>query len=134
MGLKSFFQKIGEEFKTLFSKEPSFAQHVQSVVPYAAAVLQTVITFADPAIAPFVGTVIEKVEASLATVTALVQDGTPTAGSPASATVKTALASVNTNLSSLLALAEVKNSANAAKITAAVTEVTTEIDALLTVA
>ena len=131
MSISSFFSKIGTEFKKLFGKAPAFEQIAQSVITYVSPILLTVLTFADPAIEPIVSKAVSIVQADLATVSTVVKDGAVTAGSTGAATVEAALASINSNLTGLLSVAEVKNSNKIVEITAAVNSVTTEVDTLL---
>jgi hypothetical protein len=126
----SFFSKIEAEFKSLTDKEPTFAQSVQSIVTYVAPVVLTVLTFTDPAIEPIVSKAISVVQSDLATVNAVVKSSTVTPGSTAAATVKAALGSITSNLSGLLQVAAVKNSAKITQITAAVNEISTEINSI----
>jgi len=127
----SWFKKVENFFATVLKKTPSFAQRAQTFLPYAAAVLQTVLAFADPALATILAPFISKAEADLGTISAVVEDGTPAAGSSAVTTLETALNSLKTNAASVLSLAEVKNSASATKISAELGAFVDTTDALL---
>lgn len=131
MSIKSFFEKVGDELKKLFGST-NWEKQTQAVITYVAPVLDTILTFADPSIEPIVSGVIAKVQADLAAVSAAVSGAAVPAGSTASAAVQAAMGSVKTNLTSLLSVAEVKNSAKVTQITAAVNTIVSEIDACLT--
>jgi hypothetical protein len=128
---KTFFEKVGAEIEKLFGKA-GLEQKIQAVITYAAPIVETIVTLADPPIAPLVNSVISIVQADLATVSAVVQGATPTPGSTTSQTITTALNSIKSNLSGLLTDAGVKNSTNFSKISAAVNLIIGEVDAVLT--
>lgn len=129
MSFISFFDKVGSELKKLFGST-TWEKQAQGVITYVAPLLETVLALADPPLAPLFQKVINTIQADLATVSAVVSGAQVPAGSTTAATVKAALGSIQTNLSSLLADADVKNSTKATEITAAVTGITSEIDAL----
>jgi hypothetical protein len=93
--------------------------------------LQTILAFADPALSLAIGPFISKFESDLGTISAVIQDGTPAAGSSAVTTLETALNSLKTNAASVLGLAEVKTSASQEKITAELNALVETTDALL---
>jgi hypothetical protein len=133
MSLGSFFGKVWAEFKKLFGKEPQVAQVVRSVITYVAPVLETVVTLAaGSAAGTIVTNVINNVQADLATVSTVIQQGTVAPGSTAEASIIAALNSVKSNLGTLLTDADVKNSAKAAEITSATNLIIGEVEAALT--
>jgi hypothetical protein len=71
------------------------------------------------------------VQSDLAVLAAVVDDATAAPGSHAAAVATSALNSIKTNLSGLLAAAEVKNSAKSTEITIAVNTIVAEADVLL---
>ena len=129
---KTFFEKVGAELEKLFGAGSKIEQQIQAVVTYVAPIVSGIISFADPAIAPLVNKVIAIVQADLATLSTVAQDTTITAGSTAAATAVSVLTSIKTNLSGLLQMAEVKNSAKISQITSAVNTVVAEVQAILT--
>lgn len=131
VSLKSFFESVGEEFKKLFGKVPTLSQTIRSVVSYVAPLVETGIALADPALEPVVADVVSTVQADLATVSATAGQVNVAPGTAAATTISTALSAINSNLSGLLEVAEVKNSAEITKIKAAVTAITGEIGAVL---
>ena len=130
MSLKTFFEKVGSEIKKLFGSS-TFEQEVQSTITYAAPLVEGILAVADPSLEPIVAAVLNTVKSDLATVSTVVQGGKVAAGSSAAKTICAALTSVNSNLSGLLQVAEVKNSTKIAQITAAVNTLTGETNALL---
>jgi hypothetical protein len=127
----SFFEKVGSALKKFFTN-PTFEKQALATISYVAPLVESLVglsagTAAEQAVAGVIG----QVEGGLATIAALVQDGTVAPGSPAGVTVATAANSVKENLVGLLTLAEVKNSAKAAQITSAVDLVVGELDALV---
>lgn len=129
--LKSFFSKVGQEIEKLFGGKASVEQKVQAVITYIAPLVNTIVTLADPAIAPLVSGVISTVQADLATVSTIVQAGTAVPGSTGSQSIITALTSVKNNFATLLADAGVKNSANFSKISAAANLIIGETEAVV---
>lgn len=130
MSIKTFFEKVGHEIKQLFGKT-TLEQEIQATINYGAPVLLTVLSFADPAAEPAVAKVVKIIQADLATISTVVQGAEVAPGSTAAQTVETALSSVVTNLSGLLQVAEVKNSAKSAEITSAVNLLSDEFNAVL---
>jgi len=126
----TFFEKVGGWLKKLFTNT-TIEHKILATVTYVAPLVEGILGFVDPAISAVVTRVITMVEADLATVTATVDGAKVTPGTPAAATVTSALTSVKTNLTGLLADAGVKNSANFAKIQAAVNTVIGEAVAML---
>lgn len=129
-GVESFFKAVGHTIEKLFGKA-GLAQTLSATITYVAPILNTILALADPAVAPLVAHIISIIQADLATVQTVIQQGTPAPGSPAEAAIKAALASVNENLASLLAMSAVKNSTKVSQITAAVGLITQETNAAL---
>jgi hypothetical protein len=127
----SWFKKVENFFATVLKKSPTFLQRTETFLPYVAGVLQTILAFADPALSLAIGPFISKFESDLGTISAVIQDGTPAAGSSAVTTLETALNSLKTNAASVLGLAEVKTSASQEKITAELNALVETTDALL---
>src|ERR1700677_1085948 len=125
MSIKTFFEKVGAELKKLFTST-TVEQQIQSTITYAAPLVEGILALVDPAVVPLISGIISTVKSDLATVSTVVQGSTLATGSSALATVKAAISSVNTNLASILDLAEVKNSTKAADVTATITTLTGE--------
>ena len=133
MSIGSFFSKAYAEIKKLFGKEPQVAQVVRSVITYVGPIAETIIALAAGGPAGAIATtVINAVESDLATVSVVIQQGTPAPGSTSEASVIAALNSVKANLSTLLADADVKNAAKASEITTAANLILGEVEAALT--
>lgn len=134
MFIVTFAEKLGSVIKRLFKAtigSSNFTKTVQGTITYVAPILETILTLVDPAIAAVVEKVIGIVQADLATVSTVVQHATVAPGTPGAVAIETALTSVKDNLSSLLDVAEIKNSAKITQITAAVNLIVGETDALL---
>lgn len=130
MSLKTFFSSVEAELKKLFISD-SWEMKVQSTILYVAPILETIVSLVDPVAAPAVASVVRTIQSDLATVSTVVQNAQVQPGTTAMATVSSALSSISTNLQSLLTAAEVKNSAKAAQITAVVTLLSGEVQAMI---
>lgn len=120
----SFFEKIGKAFLSIFKKLPTWDQSALGVLKLAAPVLTIILGLVDPAAVPVISPILARIETGMATVGAVIQDGTPAPGSSAAQAAETALNALKDDLGSILALAEVKNSAK-------VTEITDEVNGLV---
>jgi hypothetical protein len=127
----SFFAKLGSFFKRLFTSAPTWEHTALSVIGYVSPIVESVLTIADPPLAVVLTPIIERVKASLTTLYTVTSDLQVTPGTTAIVTIQRELDAVKSDLSSILSLAEVKNSAKAASITAAVNLVVGELDNLL---
>jgi hypothetical protein len=130
MSISTFFEKIGHDLKEIFTST-TWEQKTLAAIAYSEPFLVGMLDLVDPTIAPLVSSVLAAVTSDLGTVKNVVSQGTVAPGSSAATEVVSALNSVKSNLSSLLTDADVKNSANVAKITAAVNLVNGEVDAIL---
>lgn len=126
----TFFEKVGGELKKLFLSSTT-EQQIQADITYAAPIVETILTFVDPAVEPLVAGAVSIAKADLATISATAQSAKVTPGSTAAQTITAAANSINSNLSGLLDVAEVKNSTKSAEITAAVNTITQEMNALV---
>lgn len=126
----TFFEKVGSWFKSLFKKAPAVEQQISAVVSYVAPIAESILTLVDPPAALIATPIITEVETGLATLKATTS-GVSLTGTTLQ-TVDSVLNSIKTNISGLLDIAEIKNSAKIADITAAVTAITGEVDAILT--
>jgi hypothetical protein len=127
----SFFHAFGSELERLFGNA-SYAQKAAAVINYAAPVVEMIVQdVAGTDAEKEAESIIETIKTDLATVSALVQGGTPDAGSTVWASLKKALDSAKANLTSILQLAAIKNHAKVDKITSGVNLVVGELDALL---
>lgn len=127
----TFFEKVGSTLKKLFTSH-GWETKAIATINYVAPMVETIValTAGGPA-ATIVANVVNIVKADLATVATVCQDGMPAPGSTAAQTVTSALNSVKSNLTELLADADVKNSAKAEEITAVTTTIIGEANALL---
>jgi hypothetical protein len=128
---KTFFEKVGTEIEKLFGGKASLEQKIQSVIAFTAPLVNTIVTLADPSIAPQVSKAVTVVQSDLATISTVVQGSTVVPGSTGAQTAITALNSIKTNLNDLLTEAGVKNTAKFAQISAAANLVIGEVEAIL---
>jgi hypothetical protein len=125
-----FWHKVEAAFKKLFGTT-TWEKTTSSVLTYLGPLVVTLIGLAGgPAAAAAAAAILATVQNDLATLSAVVEGATATPAPNELATAKNALASIRTNLPQLLDLAEVKNSANASKITSVVNTVISEVDAI----
>lgn len=129
--MKSFLSKVLSFFKSILKKEPTFAQQVESFLPYVAGTMQAILAIADPPLALIINPIFSKIESALGALSAVIEDGTPAAGSSLAATAETALNSIKTNIASVLSAAQVKNATTATKITDDLNSMVTDVDLLL---
>jgi hypothetical protein len=131
--VKSFFEGVGKTLEKLFGAGAStFEVKAQAVITYVAPLVTTIVQLtAGTAAATLVSNIMKTVQVDLATVATAVQAGTAAPGSHTYVVVTTALNSITSNLASLLAAAEVKNSGKVSEITAAVNLIVGEVEAVL---
>jgi hypothetical protein len=127
--MKKFWDKVETAFKKLFGST-TWEKTASSVLTYVGPLLETLVALTDPAIAPLVTSIVNTVRSDLATVYAVVSGATATPPTNELQAVTNALGSIQTNLAALLSAAGVKNSANAAKITAVVDTIIGEVQAI----
>ena len=130
---QSFAKKFEAEFVKLFKKAPSFEQSAQAVIAVAGPALEIVLGAVDPAALPVVVPIISVVQKDMAIISTVTNAAIAPAGSSAVQSVETAINGVKSNLSGLLQLAEVKNSAKASQINSEVTAILNEADVLLSI-
>jgi hypothetical protein len=131
-GLKTFFEKVWAELKKLFKSGATWEKVAQSVITYAAPLVETIVGLAaGTAAEALVTRIINTVQSDMATVSVVAQGAAVAPGSTDAATVEAALNSIKTNLSELLEAAEVKSAATGSKITAAANLIIGEVEALL---
>jgi len=129
--MKKFWERVEAAYKKMFGST-SWEKTASSVLTYVAPVAETLValTAGGPA-ATLVAGVVAAVQNDLATVSAVVSDATATPPANELAAATNALNSIKSNLSSLLNAADVKNSAKATEVTAAVNTVIGEVEAML---
>lgn len=121
----SFFKKIESWVASIFKKAPSWETIAKSTILYVAPLLETIVALADPAAAPAVDAIVDKIKVGLAAASVTLSDAGPVP------TLSTILASVNTNIGQLEAAAQIKDPATQAKLTATVNLISGEIQAIL---
>lgn len=128
----SFFEKVGKEFVSIFKKSPTYVQLLQAAVTYLGPIAVAILAIVDPLAVPEATSILGIIQADLATLSMVAKSGQVAPGSTAAMTIETALNSIQTNSAALLELAGIKNSEKASQITALVTLVNSEAQALLT--
>jgi hypothetical protein len=130
--MKKFFAKVEAFFKKAFGSskwEKTASTTLMIVTPLITTLLTLV---AGAPVAALVGGVLATAQKDLAAAVVIIDD-MDTAGTTASGTAQVValLNAVKTNLTSILSIAEVKNSTKVADITAGVNTIVEEIDAIL---
>lgn len=121
----SFFARVKTELKLLFVHTPGWEASAAATLTYLAPMVETVVTLADPAVAPLVTAIIQRVQSAMAAAAVVMKDAGPTP------TLVTYLNAVNVDLSQVLSAAHVSDPATLAKITALVSTVTGEVNAIM---
>ena len=117
--MPSFFGRVKAELKKLFAHAPGWEASA------AATLIEVMVTLADPAAAPAVDAVIEKVQSAMAAAAVVIKAAGPTP------TLVTYLNAINNDLTQVEGVAGIKDAATAARLTALVTTVTEEVNAIL---
>lgn len=131
--MKKFFQKVESFFKKIFGSS-KWEKTASTVLTIVTPLLTTLLTLtAGPAVAVAVGGILATAQKDLAAAAVLLDD-IDQAGTSATATpqqVVNILNAVKGNLTSILSIAEVKNSGKQAEITTTVNTIVAEIDAIV---
>lgn len=129
--MNKFWHRTEQVFKELFGST-TWEKTASSVLTYVGPLLGTLVALTAGAPAGgLVTAAVAKAQSALATVAAVVSGATSTPPANELAAATNALNSVKTNLAALLTAADVKNSAHATEITATVTTVIGEVEAML---
>jgi hypothetical protein len=129
--VKKFWSRVEAAFKKLFGST-TWEKTASATISFVAPLLETIVGLAagGPA-ATIVANIVATVQSDLATVSAVVTGATQTPPANEIQACLNALGSIKANFAALLAAAEVKNSAEATKITAVANTIIGEIDAIL---
>ena len=126
LDVKTDFEKIEGIFIKFFKNEPKWAAIAEADLAFAAPGINTIVTLlAGPVVDEVVQKVITAIQLDLVLATKFVQ------AEDSSSNLTSVLDTLITNLQGLLTLSAVKNSAVQASITAEVTKIVTEIEAIL---
>ena len=123
--MPSFFGRVKAELKKLFAHAPGWEASAAATLTYVAPMIEVMVTLADPAAAPAVDAVIEKVQSAMAAAAVVIKAAGPTP------TLVTYLNAINNDLTQVEGVAGIKDAATAARLTALVTTVTEEVNAIL---
>ena len=121
----SFFGRVKAELKKLFAHAPGWEASAAATLTYVAPMIEVMVTLADPAAAPAVNAVIAKVQSAMAAAAVVIKAAGPTP------TLVTYLNAINNDLTQVEGVAGIKDAATAARLTALVTTVTEEVNAIL---
>jgi len=112
----SFFSKVKAEIVRVFGKATTEQAVNAAFTVIEPLVVGVVSMAAGPAIGVATGAVLSRIQASYATVSTIIQQGIPAAGSSLSTALQNAIADLQDNFGALLTDAGVKNSAHYANI------------------
>ncbi len=121
----AFFSEFEADFKKWFRKAPTVFHFANTVIAFAVPIVNQFLTLNDPAALMFVNPIISQIQSGLATASVIAGHGTD------STTLASTLSHVKDNFSEILSLAQVKDSANAAKLTANANLVIGELTAVI---
>ncbi len=121
----SFFSKVKAELKKLFLHAPGWEASAAATLTYVAPLVETVVALADPEAAPLVTSLIQKVQSAMAAAAVVVKDAGP------APTLVTYLNAINNDLAQVEAVAQIKDPGTAQKLTATITTITAEVNAIL---
>ena len=121
----AFLAKFDAAFTKLFKKAPTVFHFAQTVIAFAAPIINQELDLNDPALMAVVDPIINEIKTGLATASAIAGDGT------SATTLASTLSAVQQNLSQVLSLAQVKDPAVQAKFTSNVNLVIGELNAVI---
>lgn len=120
----SFFKKLLAGIESMWKKLPAATVAASSAINYVVPFVESLDEIIVPEFAPVLNPILDKIKVGLTALKVTVQDAGP------APTVASIVASVNTNLSALVAAAQIKDAALAGKIQAVATLVTGELSAI----
>ena len=123
----SFFSKLKNLIVSMWKKAPAVEVAIASAVNYTVPFIESLDTIITPELAPELNPILDKVKTGLTALKVTIQDAATPAGSATAASI---IASVNKNLSALVAAAQVKDVETAQKIQEVATLVTGELSAI----
>ena len=122
----SFFARLKSFFVKFFTDAPAWEKVASGAIGLIAPLVETALSLAgDSPAAAVVTSIVGKIQTDLATASIVIEDSGP------APTVASILGSIKTNLTAILEEVKVTDPASVDKITAGVTLLTGEIDAIL---
>jgi DNA-binding phage protein len=122
----TFFSKVEAWFKKVFTNFPGWATVASSTLNYVAPLLETVLALtAGTPVEAEVATIISKIQADLGVAAVAVENAVT------STSLTNALASIESNLPTLLTTVQVTDPTTVTKVTAVVTEILDEVKAVI---
>lgn len=125
--VETFFESIGSWLKSHFSKAPALEVQISSAANYVVPFVEELDTLVAPEIAPVVNPILDRIKTGLAALATTIKGATTQAGT---ANVKSILASLQSNATSLEAAFQVKDQATQAKITGTIQLLNGEFSAI----
>ena len=123
----TFFESIGSWLKAHFSKVPAAEVQISSTVNYLVPVVESLDVFVIPEAAPIVNPILDRIKVGLAALAVTIKQ----ASSPAGKTnVNSIVASLVSNATALEQAFQIKDEATAEKITATLTLIQGELNAI----
>lgn len=127
----TFFEKVGGIFKKLFGSKATWEQTALATIKVVGPMVEILLSVINPGVGDEATSIINEIKADLTVLYSLAQtgavSGTTTGGAQASQLIQ----SINTNMSTLLADAHVKNPATVARVTDVSNDISQEMTALL---
>ena len=123
-----FFESLESWLKSHFSKMPAIAVKVSSVVNYVVPFIEELDVLVDPAVAPLVNPILDKLKVGLGALATTISDASPSG----TANVKSILASLSSNSAALLSAFQVKDPATKDRATAVINLINGEVSAIQT--
>ena len=120
-----FFGRVKAELKKLFTHVPGWEASASATLTFVAPMVETVVGLADPAAAPLVNELIEKVQSAMAAAAVVIKAAGP------APTLVTYLNAINGDIAQVESVAGIKDPATATKLTAVLSIITGEVNAIL---
>lgn len=121
----SFFARVKAELKRLFVHVPGWEASAAATLTYLAPMVEALVTLADPAAAPLVTALLQRVQSAMAAAAVVVKDAGPIP------TLTTYLTAITADLGQIEDAAQVHDPAALTKITTLVNTITAEVNAIL---
>jgi len=125
--VETFFEKIGSWLKLHFKNLPSEEVQVSSAVNYVAPFVEELDSMVDPALAPVINPILDKIKTGLAALATTISQAQTPAGA---ANVSSILGSLTSNATALESAFQVKDAATQTKVTGIITLISGEFNAI----
>lgn len=122
--METFFSKLWSGIKSMWKKAPAAEVAAASAINYVVPFIESLDEIILPEFAPILNPILDKIKVGLTALKVTIQGAGPTA------TVASIMGSINTNLTTLVSAAQIKDAALAQKIQAVATLVMGELSAI----